>query len=243
MKRTALIIGANSNIGSFLAEKLLENSCDLILHYHKNRDRIDKLFPLQNVMHFSCDIKNEADFREAFTALEKTPDILIVCSAVRSSDFSALAESDSRVCHEIIETNIMGTYNVLKVIIPLMRKLEASHIVLFASNVSRIGLENGAIYSASKAAIANLCRSVAKEEAKHNILINAVSPGPVEIDSSHFSHEYQNFRKDYYLKQTQQIPLKKTAQMDDIWHSVSFLISPDNRYITGEEIFITGGAL
>jgi NAD(P)-dependent dehydrogenase (short-subunit alcohol dehydrogenase family) len=116
-------------------------------------------------------------------------------------------------------------------------------VVLFGSNVSRIGLPKGTAYSASKAAISNLCRSLSIELGPQNILINTISPGPIEIDNSHFSPEYRKFREQYYEEMLQQTPLKRLAKPEDIVALASFLISGENSFITGEEFFITGGKL
>jgi len=123
------------------------------------------------------------------------------------------------------------------------RKNKSGRIVLFGSNVSRIGLKNGSAYAASKAAIANICRSVSIEEAENKILINTISPGPVKIVDAHFSEEYQEFRQKYYQEQLQQIPMKRLVNFNDIYGVCKFLISEENSYMTGEEIFLTGGKL
>jgi len=88
----------------------------------------------------------------------------------------------------------------LKCVLPYFKKNQNGKIVLFASNVTRIGLPNGSAYSASKAGIANIGRTLAAEEAGNNIIINTVSPGPIKIDDSHFSESYRIFREQYYKK-------------------------------------------
>ncbi len=134
----------------------------------------------------------------------------------------------------------MGTYYILKKTIPYLRESQGK-IILFSSNVTRIGLPNGSAYSASKAAISNLVRTLAQEEP--NILINAISPGPVKIDNSQFPEEYVKFRQKYYSEKLNSIPLKRLASFEDVFGLVNFLISEENKYITGEEFFLTGGSL
>ena len=124
-----------------------------------------------------------------------------------------------------------------------MKRQKNGRIVLLGSNVSRIGLPNGSAYAASKSAIANLSRTVALEEAENNILINTISPGPIQIDDSHFGEEYRKFRASYYKKMLMQIPLKRLATLEDLYNLIEFLLSDKNSYITGEEIFVTGGKL
>ena len=163
--------------------------------------------------------------------------------SVRSSDFQSLVDSDPALWKEIINVNIMGTYNVLKVVIPYFKKEHYGKIILFGSNVSRIGLPRGTAYSASKAAMANIGRSLAHEEADSNIIINTISPGPIKIDESHFTESYREFRQRYYKEKIREIPLKRCASFKDLIGITRFLISQENSYITGEEFFITGGKL
>lgn len=247
MKRTVLIIGANSNIGSYLAEKYYQAGYRLILHTHKHKQRIDKLLNYEKVYHLEFDIRDYQATNHTINDFIKhnkiIPDILIITSTERSTDFTNLAETDINVCENIINTNVLGAYYILKCLIPFMRTNTLSHIVLFSSNVSRIGLAQGAMYAASKAALSNLVRSVAKEEGENGILINAVSPGPVKIDDKHFTDDYRQFREDYYAKQIESIPIKRLAEVEDIYYTINYLTSSDNRYISGEEIFITGGSL
>ncbi len=244
--RKMMIIGANSNIGSFLAH-YYQKDYQLLLHYHKNKDRIDDLEGLSGVQLVQFDIRHheeiEVQLKQCFLTKKDIPDIIINTTTARSTDSQKLAESDFSIYLSINEVNMNGTYYLLKNIIPYLQKKERSWVVLFSSNVSRIGLANGAVYSASKAWISNLVRSVAIEEADHHIMINAVSPGPVAIDDSHFSEEYRQFRKEYYQEQLKKIPLKRFVEMRDISHCIDYLISDNNNYITGEEHFITGGSI
>ena len=136
-----------------------------------------------------------------------------------------------------------NTYSALKIVLPIMKKNKFGRIVLFGSNVSRIGLKNGSAYAASKSAISSICRSVAMEEGANNIIINTISPGPIKIDDSHFSEEYKIFREEYYKNELQNTPLKRTLEVKDVFGVTEFLLSDKNSFITGEEIFVTGGKL
>ena len=250
MNNKAIVItGANGNLGSYFAEKLAEQNQNLILIIHRYKDKISDLmekFPEQ----IKIAEANLNDFKQTQTAIDKIvsksdwqPVSLIHTASLRSSDFQSLRDSANDFWEKVIKTNIVGTFNILKILIPFFQRKSFGRIVLLGSNVSRTGLQNGSAYAASKAAIANLCRSVAAEEAGNDILINTISPGPVEMDDRKFSSEYREFRRKYYQNELKKIPLKKLATSDDIFGICKFLISAENTYITGEEIFVTGGKL
>ncbi len=252
MTKTTIITGANGNIGSTIAAKLLDQGDSVALIYHGSRNRIDSLikqYP-QNTLSLKADIKDAAFGNKISSVLTKNrwvADTLVHTAAMRSYDHSSLAESEPSVWREVIETNLLGTYNVLRGILRYFanstQQNQASlrRIILFGSDVSRLGLPYGSAYSASKAAISNISRSLSVELSKDMILINTISPGPVEIDDSDFPEDYRKFRKQYYQDMLKKIPLKRFAEPEDVAALTLFLISEENRYITGEEFFLTGG--
>ena len=244
--KTILISGSNGNLGSFYAQKQLESTDNnLILLYHKRNDRIKPMqdkFP-QRVRLIKADITDYNELLQKLDLPDMKIDALLHTASKRSSDFMILEKTNPKHWQDVISTNILGTYNILKIVLCKMKRQKNGRIVLLGSNVSRIGLPNGSAYAASKSAIANLSRTVALEEAENNILINTISPGPIQIDDSHFDEEYRKFRASYYKKMLMQIPLKRLATLEDLYNLIEFLLSDKNSYITGEEIFVTGGKL
>ena len=242
--KTILITGANGNLGSYFTEQLIKKN-NLILLVYGNYD--NHLSHLQNVRVIEANIIEYNDLQEKINNVLKETnwqlEIIIHTAAERSSDFQSVSNSNIEKWQHIIQTNIFGTYHLLKVIIPILQKHQYGRILLLGSNVSRKGLPFGSAYASSKAAIANFCRSVAAEIAKDNILINTISPGPIKIDDSHFSESYRKFRENYYRSEKKNIPLKRICTMDDVFHMSMFLLSDNNTYMTGEEIFLTGGSL
>ncbi|MBW6514911.1 MAG: SDR family oxidoreductase, partial [Candidatus Syntrophosphaera sp.] len=110
------------------------------------------------------------------------------------------------------------------------------------SNVALTGLKNGAAYSAAKAALVNLVKSVALETASANVLINAISPAPVETDlESDYEGEYLEFRKKYFEEFRRLSPTGKLVSKEEISHFVQLLLSYSLENFTGANIVIDGG--
>jgi NAD(P)-dependent dehydrogenase (short-subunit alcohol dehydrogenase family) len=250
MKKKAIIItGANGNVGAYFACKFLESGENLVLLIHKNEQRLQNLQQkfADNLRIIKVDLTDISLLQNEFSkVIEETgwqPDRLIHTATKRSHDFKPLVDTDPEIWKQIILMNLVSTFNILKCVLPFFRKNKYGKIVLFGSNVTRIGLPKGSAYSASKAGIANISRTLAAEEAKNNIIINTVSPGPIKIDGSQFSESYRKFREEYYNKKIRDIPLKRCASFEDIFGLCRFLLSEENSYITGEEFFITGGKI
>jgi len=247
MNKCIIITGANGNVGAYFAHQYAESNQQLILLVHSSDQRISDLRDRPNVKILFVDLADltnlQVQLKAVLTQTGWIPDRLIHTATVRSHDFKPLVATDPQLWTEIIQTNVLGTFNLLKSVLPYFIENSYGKIVLFASNVTRIGLPKGSAYAASKAAIANLSRTLAAEEAKHNIIVNTVSPGPIKIDESSFSESYRKFREEYYKEKVEEIPLKRCATFDDLLGICNFLLSEENSYITGEEFFITGGKL
>lgn len=248
-KNAIIITGANGNVGSYLANKYCDLGENLILVIHKSDQRIRELVTENSdrLKILQVDLVNYKELHTKMAEIIKEtdwkPDRLIHTATARNNIIKSLADSDPELWKNTINANLVGTFNILKTTLKYFKKYSNGKIVLFGSNVSRIGLPKGTAYSASKAGIANIGRSLASEEAANNIIVNTVSPGPIKIDDSHFTESYRKFREEYYKEKLRDIPLKRCASFQDIFGLCEFLLSKDNSYITGEEFFITGGKI
>lgn len=247
--KAIIITGANGAIGSLLTEEYLKKDFFVFALIHKEKNRITSLLEKysKRLVIKECDLTNNDEVKQILNDLLKQygflPAKLIHTSALRSSDFVSLTETEPLKWRSVVEMNIFSCYNLLHNLLPVYQKMQAGRIVIIGSNISRTGLKNGSAYAVSKGALANLARTVALEYGKDNIIINILSPGAVQADQSHFSDEYQAFRKNYFEKELQDTPLRKLVEPIDIFSSCEFLLSDQNRLISGEEIFITGGKL
>lgn len=247
---TYIIGGANSAIAVDTISRIIPYIKRLILLYHNNRDLLDNMLrnfnknELPQIDFISADITNYQELSDKFSDINITTNFAgCYYSTIRSYDHKSLYETDLFVTKDIIDTNLFGAIHFLKLLLKFSRKVQQSNYVLLGSNISKNGLKNGSIYAATKAAVSNLTKSVAQEEGVNNVLINTVSPGPVETNNSSFSPDYKAFRQNYFNDKREKTALHRLAQPKDISELIIFLTSLNNKHITGEEIFITGGEL
>ena len=137
----------------------------------------------------------------------------------------------------VIDVNLIGTFNVTKNVIPYMMKKREGKIINISSVVGISGNAGQTNYSSSKAGIIGFTKSLAKEVGSRNILVNAVAPGFIKTQMTDI------LKEEVKNEISNKIPLKRMGTPKDVANVVKFLASEDSSYITGQVINIDGGML
>lgn len=241
-----IITGANGQIGSYLAHSYAQERKPLLLMYNLENGRIAGLQNLPGVMLVSCDLCDAESVQQtlaaAVQALSATPAYLIHIAAVRSSDAQTVADSDPQIFGTVLNQNVLAAYNILRCALPYMRANSFGRVVLFGSNVVQTGLANGSAYAAAKAAIVNLAKSAALENAASNVLVNCISPAPVETKlEEDYTGEYLDFRREYFEQIRKASPTGKLVSKAEIKSVIELLISASIANLNGQNIILDGG--
>lgn len=149
--------------------------------------------------------------------------------------------TDKPLWDKIIAINLNGPLNTHKAVLPGMVARGGGRVVNIASDAARVGTSTEAVYSACKGGIIAFTKSMARELARNNVLLNAVCPGPTNTPmmASVLGEGEQAMKwKDAMLRG---IPLKRMGEPEDYAGMVAFLASSDASYITGQTISISGG--
>jgi 3-oxoacyl-[acyl-carrier protein] reductase len=135
----------------------------------------------------------------------------------------------------VINVNLKGTFLMCKVAAKIMLKQRSGRIVNISSVVGQMGNAGQVNYSASKAGILGLTKSMAREFASRNILVNAVSPGFIMTKMT------EDLKEEAKEKLLEMVPLKRLGKPEDVAKAVLFLSSDESSYITGQNIAVNGG--
>lgn len=148
----------------------------------------------------------------------------------------ATVETSLEDWKKVLDINLTGTFLVSKAVLPTMISQEGGKIINISSTASKTPHKNAApSYGASKAGVNYLTMHLAQEMAKHNILVNAVSPGPIETDMS------KQWTAEYREIVVEKIPLKRIGETKNVSDVVCFLASDAADFITGQTINVNGG--
>lgn len=241
-KKIALITGGTRGIGFAIAEKFAKEGYDLAITYVSSidKDNIEKHFNElgSKVLLLKSDVSNFESCNEAIKEVINTYgriDVLVNNAGITKDNL--LLRMTEEDFDKVIEVNLKGTFNMCKLVSAYMMKQKFGKIVNISSVVGVSGNAGQVNYSASKAGIIGITKSMAKELASRNIYVNAVAPGFIKTDMT-------KVLKDTVKENiNNQIPLKRMGEVEEIAKVVFFLGSDDSSYVTGQIINVDGGML
>ena len=239
--KKAIITGASRGIGKAIAFNLAENGCDLFLvsrtksDLEKVKNEILNNYKV-NIFCYELDITNFESVKEVFKKIiveAGTIDILINNAGITQDNIIARMTIDQ--WDRVIQTNLTGYFNCCKHIIRYMIKNKYGRIINISSIIGLNGNIGQINYSAAKAGLLGLTKSLSKEVGSRNITVNSVAPGFIKTD---MTQGLDNLNKNKFLED---IALKRFGETEDVAHLVTFLASNKASYITGQTINIDGG--
>ena len=241
--KCALITGATRGIGKQIAITLAKQGYNIALNYRKENEELENTKKeIEKIGVQVLAVKGDvANFEncENFVkqVIERFGQIDVLVNNAGITKDMLLMRMKKEDFEQVIDTNLVGTFNVTKNVVPYMMKARSGRIINISSVVGISGNAGQTNYSASKAGIIGFTKSLAKEIASRNILVNAVAPGFIETNMTDV------LKDDVKQEIAKNIPLKRMGTTQDVANVVKFLASDDSSYITGQVINVDGGML
>ena len=243
MSKVVLITGATRGIGKQIALTFAKQGYDIAINYiieDGDVENTKKEIEQNNVKCFMTkgDISNFEDCeRFVKEVIEEYGQIDVLVNNAGITRDTLLMRMKKEDFESVIDVNLVGTFNVTKNVIPYMVKARSGRIISIASVVGIAGNAGQTNYAASKAGIIGFTKSLAKEVASRNILVNAVAPGFIQTQMTDVLKD--NIKEEI----AKSIPLGRMGTTQDVANVVKFLASEESSYITGQVIHIDGGML
>ena len=243
MEKSALITGATRGIGKQIAITLAKQGYNIALNYRKENEELENTKKeIEEIGVQVIAVKGDvANFEECENfvkqVIERFGQIDVLVNNAGITKDMLLMRMKKEDFEQVIDTNLVGTFNVTKNAVPYMMKARSGRIINISSVVGISGNAGQTNYSASKAGIIGFTKSLAKEIASRNILVNAVAPGFIETNMTDI------LKDDVKQEIAKNIPLKRMGTAQDVANVVKFLASDDSSYITGQVINVDGGML
>lgn len=237
--KTALVTGASRGIGRAIALRLAEDGANVAVIYAGSADKaeavVNEITALGvNAKAYRCNVADSAAVNETVKAV--TNDLgkidILVNNAGITRDGLMLRMKDEDF-DAVLDTNLKGAFNMIRACYSGFIRKKSGRIINISSVSGIMGNAGQANYSASKAGVIGLTKSVARELASRGVTCNAVAPGFIQTDMT------ENLGDNNPLLNS--IPLGRMGKPEDIAAAVAFLASDSAAYITGEVLKVDGG--
>jgi len=243
--KVAIVTGASKGIGASIAKHLAAEGASVVVNYSSSKDGADRVVSEikskgGKAVAVHANVAEKAGIDRLFAETKKAYDRLdILVNNAGAYEFAPLEAITEEHFHKLFDLNVLGL---------LLASQEAAKnfgsdggsIINISSVVSTMSPPTTSVYSATKAAVDSITRSLAKELEPRKIRVNSLNPGMIETEgttSAGITAAESDFRK-YVESQT---PLGRIGQPQDIGPVAVFLASPDSGWITGETLYVAGG--
>jgi 3-oxoacyl-[acyl-carrier protein] reductase len=243
-KRVAIVTGGASGMGKATAILLAENKANVVVA-DVNTEGVKKfseeIIPKyqQECMAEVVDISKKEEVNSFVTKVVKKfqkVDILVNCAGIDSSgDFLELSED---TWNRVIDINLKGTFLIGQRVMKEMAKKRYGRIINIASISGEIGGKlSGADYAASKGGVFAFTKTIARYGAQYNITANCISPGQIDTQMT------GNWNEEQKKAFTDNIPMKRFGEPEEVAYAILFLASEESSFITGATLHLNGGEL
>lgn len=241
--KVAIVTGASKGIGASIALHLAAEGAAVVVNYSSSKEGADRVVAEVasrggKAVAVHANVARQDDIRRLFTEANEAfgrVDILVNNAGIY--EFAPVESITAEHFHRQFDLNVLGLILTSQEAVKHFGP-EGGSIVNISSVVSTYAPANAAVYSATKAAVDAVTRSLAKELGPRNIRVNSINPGMVETEGTHAG----GIAESEMRKQTEATtPLGRIGQPRDIAPAVVFLASPDSSWITGETLYISGG--
>lgn len=237
VKKIALVTGASRGIGRAVSEKLAQNGYTVCINYTKSKELAEELANQINGFAICADVADKLQVKSMiFEIISKFGkiDLLVNNAGVSRIDlFDAIPDEFSK---NILNTNLGGTLNCSRAVLPYMLSKKSGNIVNISSMWGEVGASCEVDYSASKAGIIGFTKALAKEVGLSGIRVNCVSPGVILTDMN-----LKTLSEDDLNALKEETPLGTLGSPDDVAEAVYFFASEKSKFITGQILGVNGG--
>jgi len=232
MDGVAVVTGASSGIGEAIARHLLDSGRNVIA-----LQRRPPRFKHERLLSYSADLADAAAARKVAEEIAARHPVRFLVNNAGVNRPGTLEQATTEDLDYAMAVNVRSAMILIQAFAPGMRAAGFGRIVNISSRAA-MGKTGRTVYSAAKAGLIGMTRTLCLELAGDGITVNAVAPGPVATELFDRGHPPGGDKRQRVIDS---IPVKRVGTADDVARAVVFLLSPESGYITGQTLFVCGG--
>jgi 3-oxoacyl-[acyl-carrier protein] reductase len=241
--KVAVVTGASKGIGAAIAVQLAAEGAAVAVNYSSSKAGADRVVAEivkkgGKAIAVQANVAQQADIRRLFAEAKKAFDkVDMLVNNAGIYEFLPLEDVTAEKFHKMFDLNVLGLILASQEAVKHFGSA-GGNIINISSVVATLAPPTTSVYSATKAAVNAVTRSLAQELGPRKIRVNSINPGMIETEGTHSAGIIES----EFRKQTEaQTPLGRIGRPDDIAPMAVFLASSDSAWITGESFYITGG--
>ena len=236
--KTAIITGGAQGFGLDIAKRFLISGAKAIIWDIDEAElkKVTKAIDSPNLSYKVVDVSNFKNVRETVDEIAKSSNIdILINNAGITGSTTSLWDYDVDEWNKIIQVNLMGTFNCCKCIMPHMIKNKYGRVVNVASVAGKDGNAKASAYSAAKAGVIGLTKSLGKEVAEQNIAVNAVTPAGAK------TRILDQMSEEHVSRMLSKVPRGRFLEIKEFTSLICWLSSEENSFSTAAVFDISGG--
>jgi 3-oxoacyl-[acyl-carrier protein] reductase len=241
--KVAIVTGASKGIGAAIAKDLAAEGASVAVNYSSSRQGAEQTVKEierkgGKAMAIQANVAKKEEIKRLFAeAKEALGRLDVLVNNAGIYEFAPLSDVTPEQFHKMFDLNVLGLLLASQEAVKHFGP-EGGSIINISSVVSTYGFPNAVVYSATKAAVDAVTRTLAKELGPRKIRVNSINPGMVETEGTHAGGIAESDLRRQTEKQT---PLGRIGQPQDISPAAVYLASGDSAWVTGETLYISGG--
>ena len=241
--KVAVVTGASKGIGAEIARQLAAEGAAVVVNFSASKEGADRVVAEiiragGTAIAVRADMTRAEEIERLFAETKRSFDRLdVLVNNAGIYEFAPLENVNAEHFHKQFNLNVLGLLLATKEAVKYFSPAGGS-VINISSVVATLGFPNASVYSATKAAVEAVTRSLAKEMGSRKIRVNSINPGMVETEGLQAAGIGESELRDQTVAQT---PLGRIGQPQDIAPAAVFLASADSSWITGESFYISGG--